>query len=126
MSKAFASQADLEEKKTTFEQLSEHCWAYTAEGDPNTGVIITDEAVLICDTLASGALVHAVQELETKYETQAKEQKISQLEQEKELQGLRLQRQRAMTYGAGGFALLLLSAGLLAWRFRFRFFFRTF
>ncbi|MCB0522828.1 MAG: hypothetical protein KDD27_28040 [Saprospiraceae bacterium] len=72
----------------------------------------------IRDTLASGALVHAVQELETKYETQAKEQKISQLEQEKELQGLRLQRQRAMTYGAGGFALLLLSAGLLAWRFQ--------
>ena len=51
--KVFASQADLEEKKTTFEQLSAHCWAYTAEGDPNTGVIITDEAVLICDTLAT-------------------------------------------------------------------------
>ena len=31
--KAFASQADLTEKKITFEQLSEHCWAYTAEGD---------------------------------------------------------------------------------------------
>ncbi len=44
MSKKFASQADLEVKKTTFAQLSEHCWAYTAEGDPNTGVIITDDA----------------------------------------------------------------------------------
>jgi len=53
MSKQFASVADLEEKKTTFAQLSEHCWAYTAEGDPNTGVIITDDAVLICDTLAT-------------------------------------------------------------------------
>jgi len=31
MSKAFASQADLQDKKTTFEQLSPHCWAYTAE-----------------------------------------------------------------------------------------------
>lgn len=51
--KQFASVADLEEKKTTFAQLSEHCWAYTAEGDPNTGVIITDDAVLICDTLAT-------------------------------------------------------------------------
>ena len=51
--KKFASVADLEEKKTTFAQLSRHCWAYTAEGDPNTGVIITDEAVLICDTLAT-------------------------------------------------------------------------
>jgi len=53
MTKQFASVADLAEKKTTFEQLSAHCWAYTAEGDPNTGVIITDDAVLICDTLAT-------------------------------------------------------------------------
>ena len=53
MSKQFASVADLDIKKTTFSQLSEHCWAYTAEGDPNTGVIITDEAVLICDALAT-------------------------------------------------------------------------
>ena len=53
MSKQFASVADLEVKKTTFIQLSAHCWAYTAEGDPNTGVIIGDDAVLICDTLAT-------------------------------------------------------------------------
>ncbi len=51
--KQFASVADLETKKTTFEQLSAHCWAYTAEGDPNTGVIIGDDAVLICDALAT-------------------------------------------------------------------------
>ena len=53
MSKQFASVADLEVKKTTFEQLSAHCWAYTAEGDPNTGVIVGDDAVLICDALAT-------------------------------------------------------------------------
>jgi glyoxylase-like metal-dependent hydrolase (beta-lactamase superfamily II) len=53
MSKQFASVADLEEKKTTFAKLSEHCWAYTAEGDPNTGVIITEDSVLICDALAT-------------------------------------------------------------------------
>ena len=53
MSKQFASVADLEVKKTTFEQLSAHCWAYTAEGDPNTGVIVGDAAVLICDALAT-------------------------------------------------------------------------
>ena len=53
MTKKFASQADLTEKKTTFEQLTEHCWAYTAEGDPNTGVIIGDEAVMIIDTTAT-------------------------------------------------------------------------
>ncbi len=35
MSKAkkFASPADMEEKKVTFSQISEHAWAYTAEGD---------------------------------------------------------------------------------------------
>ena len=51
--KAFASQADLEEKKVTFEQLSQHAWAYTAEGDPNTGIIIGDDAVLVADTQAT-------------------------------------------------------------------------
>jgi glyoxylase-like metal-dependent hydrolase (beta-lactamase superfamily II) len=54
--KAFASQADLEEKKVTFEQLSAHAWAYTAEGDPNTGIIIGDDAVLVADTQATPAM----------------------------------------------------------------------
>ena len=49
MSKAFASQADLADKKITFEQLSAHCWAYTAEGDPNSGVIIGDKFILVSD-----------------------------------------------------------------------------
>jgi glyoxylase-like metal-dependent hydrolase (beta-lactamase superfamily II) len=54
--KKFASQADLEEKKVTFEQLSEHAWAYTAEGDPNTGIVIGDDAVLVADTQATPAM----------------------------------------------------------------------
>ena len=53
MSKQFASVADLEEKQTTFTQLSEHAWGYTAEGDPNAGVIIGDDAVMIVDALAT-------------------------------------------------------------------------
>ena len=51
--KKFASQADLEEKKVTFSQISEHAWAYTAEGDPNTGIVIGDAAVLVADTQAT-------------------------------------------------------------------------
>ena len=43
MSKAFGSQADLAEKKVTFEQLSKIAYAYTAEGDPNTGIVFGDE-----------------------------------------------------------------------------------
>lgn len=54
--KKFASHADLEEKKVTFSQISEHAWAYTAEGDPNTGIIIGDDAVLVADTQATPAM----------------------------------------------------------------------
>ncbi len=56
MSKAFASKGDLAQKKITFEQLSAHCWAYTAEGDPNSGVIIGDDAILVSDATATPAL----------------------------------------------------------------------
>ncbi len=58
--KKFASQADLEEKKITFERLSEHCWAYTAEGDPNTGIVIGDNAVLVADTQATPVMAQDV------------------------------------------------------------------
>jgi glyoxylase-like metal-dependent hydrolase (beta-lactamase superfamily II) len=54
--KKFASQADVEEKKVSFTQLSEHAWAYTAEGDPNTGIVIGDDAVLVADTQATPAM----------------------------------------------------------------------
>ncbi|AGU53256.1 metallo-beta-lactamase superfamily protein [Variovorax paradoxus B4] len=54
--KKFASHADLEEKKVTFSQISEHAWAYTAEGDPNTGIVIGDDAVLVADTQATPAM----------------------------------------------------------------------
>ena len=56
MAKTFASAADLEEKKVSFTQLSEHAWAYTAEGDPNTGVIVGDDCVLVADTQATPAM----------------------------------------------------------------------
>jgi glyoxylase-like metal-dependent hydrolase (beta-lactamase superfamily II) len=53
MTKAFASQADLTEKKVTFTRLSEHCYAYTTEGDPNSGVIVGEKAVMIIDATAT-------------------------------------------------------------------------
>jgi len=56
MSKAFASQNDLADKKVTFEQLSAHCWAYTAEGDPNSGVIIGDKFIMVSDCTATPAM----------------------------------------------------------------------
>ncbi len=45
MSKQFASVGDMEEKIISFDQISEHCWAFTAEGDPNTGVNGGDKLV---------------------------------------------------------------------------------
>src|SRR5687768_3299839 len=53
MSKAFASKADLIAKVISFEQISEHGWAYTAEGDPNSGVIVGDDGVMVIDATAT-------------------------------------------------------------------------
>jgi glyoxylase-like metal-dependent hydrolase (beta-lactamase superfamily II) len=58
--KKFASQADLEEKQVSFTRLSDHAYAYTAEGDPNTGIIIGDDAVLVADTQATPAMAQDV------------------------------------------------------------------
>ncbi|MDM0115380.1 MBL fold metallo-hydrolase [Variovorax sp. J22R133] len=58
--KAFASQADLEEKKVSFTKLSDNAYAYTAEGDPNTGVIIGDDAVMVIDTQATPVMAQDV------------------------------------------------------------------
>jgi glyoxylase-like metal-dependent hydrolase (beta-lactamase superfamily II) len=60
MSKAFASQADLQQKKVTFTRLSENAYAYTAEGDPNTGVIVGDDAVMVIDTQATPVMAQDV------------------------------------------------------------------
>jgi glyoxylase-like metal-dependent hydrolase (beta-lactamase superfamily II) len=58
--KAFASQADLDEKKVSFTRLSAHAYAYTAEGDPNTGIIIGDNAVMVVDTQATPVMAQDV------------------------------------------------------------------
>jgi len=58
--KKFASQADLEEKKVSFDKLSDRAYAYTAEGDPNTGIVIGDDAVLVVDTQATPVMAQDV------------------------------------------------------------------
>ena len=58
--KAFASQAYLEENKVSFTKLSEHAYAYTAEGDPNTGIVIGDDAVMVIDTQATPVMAQDV------------------------------------------------------------------
>lgn len=60
MAKAFASQADLTDKPVTFAQLSDHAYAYTAEGDPNTGVVVGDDGVMVIDTQATPVMARDV------------------------------------------------------------------
>jgi glyoxylase-like metal-dependent hydrolase (beta-lactamase superfamily II) len=58
--KAFASQGDLAEKKISFTEIGRDLWAFTAEGDPNTGVIIGDDSVMIVDAQATPRLAGKV------------------------------------------------------------------
>src|SRR6201984_2898281 len=60
MARAFASQADMAEKKITFSRLSDHAYAYTAEGDPNTGIVVGDDAVMVIDTQATPVMAQDV------------------------------------------------------------------
>lgn len=56
MAKAFASSQDLAEKKATFEELAPGAYAFTTEGDPNTGVIIGPAGVMVIDVRATPVL----------------------------------------------------------------------
>jgi glyoxylase-like metal-dependent hydrolase (beta-lactamase superfamily II) len=58
--KKFASQADLADKKISFDKLSERAYAYTAEGDPNTGIVVGDNAVMVIDTQATPIMAQDV------------------------------------------------------------------
>src|SRR5512134_670965 len=60
MAKAFASQADLADKRITCARLSENAYAYTAEGDPNSGVVIGDDGVMVIDAQATPAMAEDV------------------------------------------------------------------
>lgn len=49
----FASTADLGEKTISFDELGPGLYGYTAEGDPNSGVVIGDDSVLVVDAQAT-------------------------------------------------------------------------
>ncbi|MEC9103065.1 MAG: MBL fold metallo-hydrolase, partial [Pseudomonadota bacterium] len=60
MTKAFASAGDMADKKISFTQVGEGLYAFTAEGDPNTGVIIGDDSVMIVEAQATPRLARKV------------------------------------------------------------------
>ena len=60
MSKAFASAGDTTEKTISFTEIGRDLWAFTAEGDPNSGVIIGDDSVMIVEAQATPRLANKV------------------------------------------------------------------
>ena len=53
MAKTFASKGDLGEKKKSFVALADGVYGYTTEGDPNSGVIIGDDCVMVIEAQAT-------------------------------------------------------------------------
>src|SRR3954469_21908172 len=49
----FASTADTGEKKVSFDEIGPGLYAYTAEGDPNSGIIVGDDCVMVIDAQAT-------------------------------------------------------------------------
>jgi glyoxylase-like metal-dependent hydrolase (beta-lactamase superfamily II) len=60
MSKVFASASDMEEKQTSFTEIGDGLYAFTAEGDPNSGVIIGDDSVMVIEAQATPRLARKV------------------------------------------------------------------
>ena len=60
MAKGFASTTDLAEKKITFSDIGSDIYAFTAEGDPNTAVIVGDDGCLVFDAQATPAMANKV------------------------------------------------------------------
>jgi glyoxylase-like metal-dependent hydrolase (beta-lactamase superfamily II) len=64
--KGFASTGDLADKQISFTEVGPDLFAYTAEGDPNTGVIIGDDACAVFDAQATpGMARHVVEKVRT-------------------------------------------------------------
>jgi glyoxylase-like metal-dependent hydrolase (beta-lactamase superfamily II) len=56
----FASTNDLAEKTVSFDELGPGLYAYTAEGDPNSGVIVGPDGVAVVDAQATPAMAQDV------------------------------------------------------------------
>ena len=57
----FASTKDLADKQVSFDELGPGLYAYTAEGDPNSGVIVGPDGVVVVDAQATPAMAGEVQ-----------------------------------------------------------------
>src|SRR5215813_4198180 len=60
MAKGFASTTDTAEKKVTFSEIGTDLYAFTAEGDPNTAIIVGEDGCLVFDAQATPAMANKV------------------------------------------------------------------
>jgi glyoxylase-like metal-dependent hydrolase (beta-lactamase superfamily II) len=60
MTKNFASTGDMAEKTITFKEIGRELYAFTAEGDPNSGIIVGDDGVIVIDAQATPAMAGLV------------------------------------------------------------------
>jgi glyoxylase-like metal-dependent hydrolase (beta-lactamase superfamily II) len=60
MAQGFASSGDMAEKKITFAEIGRDLYAFTAEGDPNSGIIIGDDGVIVIDAQATPVMAGLV------------------------------------------------------------------
>ena len=60
MTTNFASTGDLEDKKITFKEIGPQLYAFTAEGDPNSGIIVGDDGVIVIDAQTTPVLAGQV------------------------------------------------------------------
>ncbi|AZQ65696.1 MBL fold metallo-hydrolase [Silicimonas algicola] len=60
MTRAFASQGDTGDKTVSFTEIGDGLYAFTAEGDPNSGVIVGDESVMVIEAQATPRLARQV------------------------------------------------------------------
>jgi glyoxylase-like metal-dependent hydrolase (beta-lactamase superfamily II) len=56
----FASTTDLSDKKISFSEIGPGLYAFTAEGDPNTGVIVGDDCCMVIDAQATPVMARQV------------------------------------------------------------------
>jgi glyoxylase-like metal-dependent hydrolase (beta-lactamase superfamily II) len=60
MAANFASTGDLADKKITFAEIGPDLYAFTAEGDPNSGVIVGEDGVIVVDAQATPVMAGLV------------------------------------------------------------------
>src|SRR5436190_871847 len=53
MAKGFASTGDTGDKTISFDEIGRDLYAFTAEGDPNSGIIVGDDGVMVVDAQAT-------------------------------------------------------------------------